>query len=153
MMPIDVGHLVTPSFSRTLSIVFSGTGDAVTPFKAYVLTGSGESGQWEFLAADGGVSVFGLLGTATPAGFSPFGDLVAFRSYPATATQFFPIGDAPLTTETVVEAIVMGWVFFEDFGAPPVFAFLSIAQPGGGDRYVVASLEELTLLRKNPAFP
>lgn len=152
-MPIDVGHLVTVSFTRTLSIVYSGAGDAVTPFKAYTLTGTSEGSFWTFLAADGGVSVFGVLGTVNPPGFSPFGDLVSYRSYPLTATQFFPIAGNPLTTPVEVQAIVMGWLLFEDFGAPPTFAFLSVAEPGGGDRYVVAAQEEISLLRKNPAFP
>ena len=150
-MPIGVGHLVTTAFSRDLSFVFSGDG-AVSPFKAYTLTGTAEAGQWEFLAADGGNSVFGVLGVATPAGFSPFGDLVLFRSISLSATQFNPVSANPLTTDVVVQAIIFGWVEFEDF-AGTTFAFMTIPQPGGGDRFVVALPAELSMIRKNPAFP
>jgi len=151
-MAILINGFLTPSFSRTLSVAVSHDA-AAGKWTAYTLTGSGESGQWNFLDGDVEVSVFGLNhGIANPPGFSPSGDSVDFRSYNLSATLLIPISHDPIDNGTTVRGIVWGWFQFDSLPGT-TFAVLYVAQPGGGDRFIVALAEELSLIQKNPFFP
>lgn len=124
------------------------------PAWSCLIVGNEKSGMFTVHDTDEGAGIFLVEPAPNPAGYSPIGDLVEFRSYMATLVLTVPTSTAPLTTSRVQQGIIFAWVMLPSFPGP-FFALVYVTGEGqvGPDPLVLVDPAELTLLRKNPFFP
>lgn len=143
-MAFTVGDLFAVTYSRSVGYVIRGLPTA-GQWTAFILGGS-EGAQFTVFDADDGGPYSRLAPTATPAGFSPSGDLVTFRS----GRPWRGIGPAtPLDAGPVQEGLVFGWYVVAYLSGP--VAVVYVPRLGASDVPLIVAVSEISMRRKNPS--